>query len=183
MRRFPFFMRKQLFIYLILIATAGFLLVGCSKSNDQREFENQALQQPQGFTETGPNGDIINTDPDDWRVGPMYRGLVSIGTPDNQPPYPNPLAFNQDLTINIYIRSIETLSRLEIYSFRQPSQTNAAIAVRDNLSSPTLETFTLGGALISGSTGGSQAEGLYRILIYDGQQNLITYGDIKIGQQ
>ena len=176
-------MHKQLLPYILILGLIGILFSGCSKSNDQREFENQALQEPQGFTETGPNGDIENTDPDDWRVGPMYRGLVSIGTPDKQPPYPNPLAFNQDLTVNIYIRSIETLNRIEVFSFQLPSQPNATIAVRDDLSSPTLETFTLSGQLISGSTGGSQAEGLYRILIYDGQQNLITYGDVKIGQQ
>jgi hypothetical protein len=156
-------------------------LGGCSKSNDQRDFEDEALTQPQGITETNANGDVQNTDPDDWRIAPMYRGLVSIGTPDNQPPYPNPLSYNQDLTINIYIRSIETLNEIVVRSFEFPSQANApAIAIREELSSPTLETITLSGQTISGSSGGQQAAGTYRILIYDGKQNLITYGDIRI---
>jgi hypothetical protein len=175
-------MRTHFILYLFFLFCTGCLLVaGCSKSDDQRDFENHALSEPDKITETENSGDIVKTDPDDWRISPMYQGLISIGTPDNQPPYPNPLSFNQELTINIYIRSIETLNRLEVYSFELPSQANSpAIAIREDISSPSLETITLSGQLISGSSGGSQAAGLYRILIYDGEQNLITYGDIEI---
>lgn len=173
-------MYNQLPQILILLLCAGYLLGGCSKSNDQRDFEKQARSVPQNITETDGQGNIINTDPDDWRIGPTYSGLISIGTPGNQPPYPNPLSFNQDLTINIYIRSIETLNRIELYAFERPSQINGPLTVLQNFSSPTLETITLSGATISGSSGGSQASGLYRLLIYDGQQNLITYGDVRI---
>lgn len=173
-------MYKQLSRILILLFCAGYLLTGCSKSNDQRDFEKQARSEPQNITETDGQGNVINADPDDWRIGPTYSGLVSIGTPDNQPPYPNPLPFNQDLTINIYIRSIETLKRIEVYSFERPSQVNGPLSVLQNFTTPTLETITLSGETISGSSGGSQASELYRLLIYDGQQNLITYGDIRI---
>lgn len=176
-------MNKYHLFYLLFLFCAGCLLISaCSKSDDQREFENQALSEPQGITETDTEGNVINDDPDDWRISPMYQGLITIGTPDNQPPFPNPLYFNKDLEINIYIRSLETLNRLEIYAFELPSEANSpTIAVRDDISSPTLETFTLSGQLISGSSGGSQASGLYRIIIYDGQQNVVTYGDIQIG--
>lgn len=172
-------------LYLFSLLFAGcLLLAGCSKSDDQREFENQARTEPEGITETDSNGNIIDTDPDDWQISPLYRGLITIGTPDDQPPYPNPLSFNQELTINIYIRSLETLNRLEVRTFEFPSQENFPLTpVRDDISTPTLETITLSGQLISGSSGGSQASGLYRILIYDGQQNLITYGDIRIGTE
>jgi hypothetical protein len=176
-------MRNYFALYLFfLLCTGCLLLTSCSKSDDQRDFENHALSEPEGITETNSNGDVINTDPDDWRISPMYQGLISIGTPDNQPPYPNPFSFNQELIINIYIRSIETLSRIEVYSFEFPSEANSsAITIREDISSPHLETITLSGQLISGYSGGSQAAGLYRILIYDGQQNLITYGDVQIG--
>jgi len=172
---------KNLFSSISIFLFVACLVAGCSKSNDQRKFEDQALTTPNNYTQTDGQGNVIDKDEDDWRVSPMYRGLITIGTPDNQPPYPNPLSFNQQLTINIYIRSIETLNRMEVYAFKFPSQANApAIAFREDLSSPTLETFTLSGESISGSPGGSQATGLYRILIYDGQRNLITYGDISI---
>lgn len=173
-------MHKKLYPYFFACIFVGCLLFGCSKSDDQRKFENEARTTPQNYTATNGNGEIINEDPDDWRIAPMYSGLVSIGTPDNQPPYPNPVTFNQNLTINIYIRSIETLNRIEVYTFELPSQIRGPISVLQDLSSPTLETITLSGASISGSSGGSEATGLYRILIYDGQQNLITYGDIRV---
>jgi hypothetical protein len=168
--------------YLLLLFFAGLLLVGCSKSNDQRDFENEANTTPQNFTETNNQGDVISADPDDWRVSPMYRGLISIGVgiSDSQPPYPNPLSFNQNLTVNIYINNIETLNRIEIFTFEIPSELNGPFAPVNNISSPTLETISLSGEFISGSSGGSQAAGLYRVLIYDGRQNLITYGDVKI---
>lgn len=173
-------MAGKFFPRLLLLFFFGCLLAGCSKSDDQRDFENQALTSPQNFTQVTTSGDVLDTDPDDWRISPMYSGLVSVGTPDDQPPFPNPLSFNQNLSINIYIRSIETLNRMEVFVFEIPSEINGPIASLQDLSSPTLETINLNGASISGSSGGSQAAGLYRIMIYDGNQNLITYGDIRI---
>lgn len=173
-------------LYIFFFFLTFLLLGGCSKSDDQRKFENRALSEPDGITETDDGNAVDeNIDPDDWQISPMYQGLITIGTTgDKEYPHPNPLAFNQELTINIYIRTIETLNRIEIRTFEFPSQENFPLAtVRENISSPTLESFTLSGSLISGSTGGSQAAGLYRILIYDGQQNLITYGDVRIGTE
>lgn len=181
-----YLMHNSSALYLLVLLCVGSLLLNsCSKSDDQREFENQGLTEPEGITETDNSGSIKNNDPDDWRISPMYQGLITIGsTGEDLHPHPNPLPFNLQLTIDLYIRTIETLNRIEIYSFEFPEEANSpAIAVREDISSPTLETFTLSGQLISGSTGGSQASGLYRILIYDGKQNLITYGDIKIGTE
>lgn len=174
-------------LYIFTFFLAVLSLVSCSKSDDQREFENRAISEPEGITETNSNGDVVNDniDHDDWQISPMYQGLITIGTTgDVEYPHPNPLPFNLDLTINLYIRTVETLNRIEIRTFEFPSQDSFPIrTVRDNISSPTLENFTLSGSLISGSTGSSQAAGLYRILIYDGQQNLITYGDVRIGTE
>lgn len=165
----------------------GFLaLSGCSKSDDQREFENQSLSSPGNYTATPTAGEITNEDPDDWRISPMYRGLLNIGTGISsfEPPYPNPLDFNQDLTITIYLSNIDNLDRIEVYSFENVSDAGKApIAVRDDISPPTLVTIRLNGQELSGKTGGSQANGIYRIRILDGDFNVITYGDIKIGSQ
>lgn len=177
-------MHTKFSLYILLFVLGCFLLSGCSKSDDQREFENQALSEPEGITETDNNGNVIDADPDDWQISPMYQGLITIGTPDEKPPHPNPLPFNQDLNINIYIRTIETLNRIEIRTFDHTFQESLPLTpIREDISSPTLETIALSGSLISGYTGGSQASGLYRILIYDGQQNLITYGDVRIGTE
>ncbi len=167
--------------YIVVLLFIGFSMATCSKSNDQREFEREANSQPDKITETDDQGNIISTDSDDWRISPMYRGLVVVGTPDEQPPYPNPLSYNQDLKINLYIRNIETLNQIEVFIFENVNERpNGPYSPINDISSPTLETINLSGQIISGSTGGSQASGLYRILIYDGQQNVITYGDIRI---
>jgi len=173
--------------YIIIFFLAGFLFVaGCSKSDDQREFENQSLSAPNGYTETPTEGEITNNDPDDWRISPMYRGLINIGTGVSsfEPPYPNPMSFNQDLKINIYLSNIDNLDKIIVYSFENVSDAGKAqIASRNDISSPSLVNFRLNGQEISGKTGGSQANGLYRIRILDGDFNVITYGDIKIGTE
>lgn len=178
---------NNFFQYPTLLLIAGFLIVaGCSKSNDQREFENQSLSTPSNFTTTPTQGEITDNDPDDWRVSPMYRGLINIGTGISsfQPPYPNPMDFNQNITINIYLSNIDNLDRLEVYSFETVSEAGKPpIAIRDNISSPSLVTIQLSGQEISGPSGGSQANGLYRIRILDGDLNVVTYGDIKIGPE
>ena len=174
-------MRQHLILTAILIL--GGLLASCSKSDDQRQFEEQARSQPQGITETNAQGQVVSTDPDDWRISPMYRGLVFIGNgiSDSQPPYPNPMQYNKSLDLNIYVSNTETLDYIEIYTYEIPSQLNGPIYTESDISSPQLVSPTnLSGEFISSSSGGSQASGLYRLLIYDGQQNLITYGDIRI---
>lgn len=158
--------------------------MGCSKSDDQREFENQSLQEPSRFTESPSEGEITNEDPDDWRISPMYQGLINIGTglSSFEPPYPNPLDYNQDLNINIYLSNIDNLDRIEVYAFEFVSDAGKApITVRDDISSPSLISLRLNGQEISGKSGGSQADGLYRIRILDGNLNVITYGDVRIG--
>lgn len=169
---------KCILILFVLSASLG----ACSKSDDQRKFEQEARSDPNGYTETDSQGEVLSEDPDDWRISPMYRGLITIGEgiSDSQPPYPNPLPLNQDLTLNLYINDIETLSRFEIYTFRPPSGLSGPIYREDDISSPTLLSPNLSGEFIANSSSGSQASGLYRILIYDGRRNIISYGDIRI---
>ncbi|MGM0546790.1 MAG: hypothetical protein ACQEST_08710 [Bacteroidota bacterium] len=172
-------------LILVIIFFAGFLFAtGCSKSDDQRQFENESLQEPSNITETQSEGDITNEDPDDWRISPMYQGLINVGTglSSFEPPYPNPMDYNQDLNIQIYLSNIDNLDRIEVYAFEFVSDAGRSpIIVRDDISSPSLVSLRLDGQQISGKSGGSQANGLYRIRILDGDLNVITYGDVRIG--
>ena len=172
---------KTVYTLCILFFTLLLAAYGCSKSDDQRKFEQQALSEPAGITETNASGEVTGTtDGDDWRVGPMYRGLIQIGTGDSQPPFPNPLPYNQSLTVQVNFNVPDPVNALDIRRFRLPSDAQfeqLRYLSQDELSS--YNNISLSGSIIAEGPG-SEGSGLYRILIYDGKQNLISYGDIEI---
>lgn len=170
---------KTYFHFSVLLLAVAFWVSGCSKSDDQREFENNArTQAPQGITEMTFEGTVVagKQDPDDWRIAPMFGGLIDVETPA----YPNPVAFNSNLSIDLYISGLETISALEVYAFKFPGELYGPLYIEENLSSTTLVTINLNASSIAHSTGGSEASNIYRLLIFDGRQNLITYGDVRI---
>lgn len=174
-------MLKKPFIILNIGILIILLFSGCSKSDDQREFENQALAVPNGITPTDAGGEPTGSvDPDDWQVGPMYEGRISIGFSDSEAPHPNPLGYNQNLTLNIKFNVSDPVDALEIRKFRLPSDsyyTQLRFYQQDQLS--TFNTITIEGQNIAEGPG-AEARTTYRLLIYDGNQNLISYGDIEI---
>lgn len=166
------------------IFALGFALLisaGCSKSDDQRDFENQALTAPSGITETNSSGEITgSTDESDWQVSPMYRGLISIGFDDSQAPHPNPLGLNENLTLQVKFNVSDPVDALAVRKFRLPSDSQfpqLRFFQQDELS--TFNTITLQGQEIA-SGEGAGAEEIYRLLIYDGNQNMISFGDVRI---
>jgi len=162
----------QLIILLFLL----FTFLGCSQSDDQREFEREAFAEPNGFTETADNGSIVEgrEDPDDWRVAPFYQGLIDVF-----PPYPNPILTNQRLTFELSVTGIDAVNGLRVHVFRNLS----------TLSQPLYQEFQrpLPPGLLSISLNPldiaeirENPQGLYRIIALDPQGNVITYGDIQI---
>lgn len=144
----------------------------CTQSDEQREFEEKALSLPENITETADNGAIVdnNTDPDDWRIAPFFQGVIQV-----DPPFPNPLLTTQQLTININagIDAASALRILVLYNERSlrviyPSSPLPSGTTVIYLSALDIARFN------------ENAEGLYRVIIEDGDENIITYGDIKI---
>lgn len=180
------FRRKNINLsVLFLFAFTCLILAGCSKSDDQKRFEEEALRAPQNITETGPGGKIIENkeDPDDWRISPMYQSLIFIGEPRTLLPNPNPVGYNDRIILELYLGSIETLSSITIFAFDSMSQNTGLNITRSDLSSSNFISIEILGQDIAGGFGGSNASGLYRILISDGRNNIITYGDVQIGRQ
>ena|SRR5690625_4078039 len=108
----------------------------------------------------------------------MYQSLIVIGQPLTLLPHPNPVHYNGRLTLELYLRGVETLSGIEIHTVDSLSRVSGPIASQSNFSS--LVSFDIAGSVIAGASGGDRASGLYRILIFDNRQNIISYGDVRV---
>ena len=160
----------------------GFLLislvcVACSQSDAQREFENQAFRTPQNITETTSSGELVDggdTDPDDWRVAPDYRGLVEVG----KPAHPNPVLIDDFIFIELDFGFESRIRGLRIFAFSDP---NVNIQQVDEITRElsTIETLRISPSLFAGATGVGLAS-VYRIVITDQNENVLTYGDVEV---
>lgn len=170
-------------IKFIVVFGAILFLAGCAKSDDQRRFEERALSEtPSGIIEMNVQGQRVEngeTDPNDWQISPAYRGLISIGDLSNStPPYPNPVNLNQNLNITISLNTADlNVNRFEIYSFRFSSDGLNDVHVVSEIESYNHITIQAQ-SIAPGYTGTEPVT--YRLLVYDGNENLITYGDIRI---
>lgn len=165
---------------LLFIASASLSLSvqSCSSTDDaQREFEREAFRTPSGITETDGSGNIISTDPDDWRVGPLFAGFVEV----QQPAYPNPTT-GQIVTIELLITGLGAVNGLDVLTlddrnfFRRlffDERRPLPVGFTQIIINPVQ--FAPGG---SGTISG--ARGLHRVFIFDGRDNLISYGDIRV---
>lgn len=161
---------------LLLFLVLG--LAACSSTDDaQRDFENQAFRPPEGITRTDNGGEVQETDPDDWRVSPMYSGFVEI----EQPAYPNPTN-GQTISIELLVTGLGSVNGIEVVTLdernifrplyfdeRQPIPVGFSLITIDPL------LFAPGG---SGTISG--ARGLHRVFVFDRRENLITYGDVRV---
>lgn len=159
---------------LIWFFLSGLVFSGCTQSDDQRRFEDEAFTPPDGIAEMTPDGEIISEDPDDWRISPMYEALVDV-----DPVYPNPVPFNSYVYLNIIINSQDAVDRIDIWTFKFPDQTRSTGVILDQ------SMLIFGSNLVSipsnsiaGGTG--SGSGIYRILVLDGRENVITYGDVRV---
>lgn len=162
---------KTLFLPISLFVLILFILTGCSQNSDQRDFEKQAFSEPAGITVTNERGDVISQDPDDWRIAPFFQGDIELITP----PFPNPVQTNDRLTINIQVNFLDRISGIYIRVFRFGNFYE--IDGRPQVSTG-ITTFILDPKIIAG--GIPNPQGLYRLIIQDENENVITYGDIEI---
>jgi len=151
-------------------------LVQCSDNDDQREFERQAMQSPQGITETDASGALTGeNDPDDWRVAPYFQGLVVV-----DPAFPNPVLTNENVEIHILITGERSVMGLEAYvllegeGFRQLDFNDQA-PLPAGLSIVRFQAGRLGE-----TPNPESALGLNRVLLFDRNGDIITFGDILV---
>lgn len=169
---------SRLFI-LIFIFVSSAIIFGCDSYDDaQREFERQAMQAPEGITETNANGEVRSEDPDDWRISPMYDRLLEVTVPA----YPNPTQ-NDQVFIELNIFNIEAVNGLSVETFQENfgQQYFRVLYVDERSPLPTgYTTIEISPVEFSPQNSYEDAIGIHRVLIYDRRGNLITYGDVEV---
>lgn len=160
-----------------LLSVLASTVLSCAQSEAQRDFEDQALVAPSGITEMTINGTPVDdgeNDPDDWRIAPAFRGTIDITTSA----YPNPVSFNGSFEILINVQGFQSTSGLQVYAFQQPNELIGPIFQQAGQLQPGFLTVRLSPQQFAFSSG--NFGNLYRIIIYDGQLNIITYGDVQV---
>lgn len=159
------------FLWITILVVA----VSCTSHSAQDSFEAQARKSPTGITRTDAAGRILSTDPDDWRIGPMFDGYVDVSVPA----YPNP-SRGERITIDLIVSGLESVNRLQVYT-RTPNGTPLFLYEINDSPLPTgLNQIFLDAASFSQTRSYQDAIGLHRVFVYDQNANLITYGDVQI---
>ncbi len=165
---------KKILLLFITVAVAA----ACGVNADQINFEQEALSPPSEITEMTVNGLPVEgeeADASDWRIAPEFRGLVEVQTPA----YPNPVPFNSTVSIDLFISGVQAVNGLYVYVYRP--QTNSLAGpfyAEAQVLNPGLKTITIAPRQFAKT--GTGTDNLYRIVIYDGSQSIITYGDVKV---
>ena len=179
MNRFEF--KGSNIFKLLLFCSTLFLLSACSQNEEQSDFEDQALQSPSGILEMNATGSRVDggeVDENDWRTAPDFSGLFSVATVA----YPNPVPFNSRFEILIDVKAIEAINGLTVYAFQQPSQLTTAqpLVIRQGALQAGLQSIIIQPQEFAPGEGTGTIGNTWRIIFFDGQQKVITYGDVLI---
>ncbi len=161
----------------LIFASIWFYAVACSNNKGQNEFEKESLRTPNGYTHTDTQGQVVNneTDPDDWRIAPMFQGYVYI----QSPAYPNPVKTGL-VKIELMITGVQAVNGLYLYR-RSVTGSYQQLASQPQSPLPSgLAVLQFNATQLSENGSYSGAIGLHRVFVYDENFNLITYGDIKV---
>tara|TARA_R110002126_G_scaffold1684_1_gene9999 strand:+ start:2842 stop:3339 length:498 start_codon:yes stop_codon:yes gene_type:complete len=158
--------------YLLMLIVA---ISACTSNDAQREFENDAYQNPSGITQTTVQGEVISEDPDDWRISPFFQGLVEV-----IPPFQNPAQLGTAINFEIQITGVQGVSGLDV-RVRFPNGAFSSLYTSTSSQlEPGLTTFQIDPIALSQDGSDNLARGLHRIFFFDFNQRLISYGDIEV---
>jgi hypothetical protein len=169
-------------VFKILLFSMAFVAgTACSQSEAQQQFEAEALQPPSGITAMNANGfpaEDGESDPDDWRTAPDFSGLFEVSTSA----FPNPVSFNSSFEILIDVKGIDAIDGLFVYAFRQTSDIPTAnpLEIRQGTLQPGQESIVIRPQEFARSGGTGTIGNEYRIIFYNGQREVITYGDVLV---
>ena len=172
-------MRKRLnhikaFLTVLLLLSLG--SGGCDSDEAQTQFENEAFSQPSGITETTRNREVVSEDEDDWRISPMYEGLIQFV----DLPYPNPVQ-SGDVTFLLQAKVSGAVPGLRILGYNENRQlVDLLLPPERNTLNTGFHEYSFSPDNLSYTGNRNNVAGLHRIFIFDGNDNLVSYGDIEI---
>jgi hypothetical protein len=159
-----------------------FFSTACSTNNKQQQnFRMKALQAPSGILAMNARGKHpkgSKNDAGDWQTAPDFNGLFEVVTPA----FPNPVSFNSNFKILVNIKALNAVNGLYIYAFQQPSdfQSLTPIKIYQKTLETGLHTLTLSPQQFARNGGAGNIGNIYRIIFFDGQNRVITYGDVLV---
>lgn len=159
-------------IYLFILL----FLSGCGQDDEQRKFEQQAFQSPSGITETDFSGNLINEDSDDWRVSPFYAGIFFV----EPVPFPNPVSLSDKFNISVDNPYQEGISFLKIVVLIEDGSSFDFKTIYSSQQQEELEVIVLDPGQFGRFQNPESARGLHRVILLDGQDNVVSYGDVRV---
>lgn len=152
----------------VLVVCGVLALMACDTAELQSDFEEEAFSMPSGITSTDKNGEVAETDEDDWRTSPAYMGRVYI-----DPAFPNPVGPNDFVTIPVRVRQFNALEgSLALVSFDEDRVARRLDDIRD-ARDPGAYVFSFSPRVLG-------VTGLVRVYVVDNGGGLISYGDLLI---
>ena len=162
------FLSSFIFLFSLL------LLASCTRNDAQRDFEESAYSLPRNYTETNNQGQVIETDEDDWRTSPLFQGLVEI-----IPVYPNPTTINQAVQFEVEVTGVRSVNGIEVMTRFQDNSFRSMYQDFETLE-PGLTTFQVNPLEFAQFGNPEGARGLNRVFIFDASGQMISYGDILV---
>ncbi len=166
-------MIKTSFNRVSVLLACSILLTSCDDMDDQREFEQEAMAEPSGITQTDNQGEVLEEDPDDWRISPMFGASIDV----EYPAYPNPTD-GENVTIALRFSGTDVVSGLQVFSYYQEREFREIYYYDSDIH--LFKDIVFDPRRLDPSGVLDEARGLHRVFIYDLNENLITYGDIKV---
>ena len=160
--------RRPTLLVLVLLISAG-----CDSQRNQDDFADEAGLPAGGFTATDETGQVLKdgdgrerSDADDWRTAPRFQGDVTV-----RPLYPNPVT-NTTISLEVLVRFGESVRGGLFLTGRAADGGFFRIAEQR-------EAQGAGLYILQFSPTTFPAGGLYRIFLFDGSGEIISYGDVK----
>ena len=158
---------------LALAATALLAFAGCDTNEGQDTFFLESEQPPEGFTTTDASGQVLDADPDDWRVAPAFRGSVEV-----VPASPNPVARDGLVTIVVQDTFGDILTGgVRVTGFTDASPSRFVELDRDAGNGP-FYALSFRPTLLR-TRGGDDAR-LFRVRVFTNDNRIISYGDLLV---